>query len=107
MISLLTKNNPISEEKNSLIITYPRTVNIIFGNYPYPDVVHNFMISVKSNLDSNMKNFTNVKGGMTDWNYFNDKPDFINFINFLINKHQVSHPDLFQHFLERRAIKNA
>ena len=107
MISLFNKNNQLSEEKNSLYITYPRTVNIIFGNYPYPDIVHNFIIAIKSNLDSKMKNYTNVKGGMTDWNYFIDKPDFVNFITFLINKHQISHPDIFKHFLERKTIENA
>lgn len=107
MISLFNKNNQLSDEKNSLYITYPRTVNIIFGNYPYPDIVHNFIIAIKSNLDPKMKNYTNVKGGMTDWNYFMDKPDFVNFITFLINKHQISHPDIFKHFLERKTIENA
>ena len=93
MINLINKHNKLNEEKNSINITYPRTVNIIFGNYPYPDVIHNLMIMVKSNLDPKMKNYTNVKGGMTDWNYFLDKTDFINFITFLINKYQVTHPD--------------
>jgi len=89
MINFLNKNDPLSEHKSSLNITYPRTVNIIFGNYPYPDQIHNFILQIKSNLDPKMKNYTNVKGGMTDWNYFIDKPDFINFITFLINKHQI------------------
>jgi hypothetical protein len=65
------------------------------------------MIAIKSNLNSEMKNYTNVKGGMTDWNYFIDKPEFINFISFLINKYQDSHPSIFQHFLERKTIINA
>tara|TARA_R100001509_G_scaffold13680_1_gene7043 strand:+ start:268 stop:858 length:591 start_codon:yes stop_codon:yes gene_type:complete len=107
MISLFTKNNPISEEKNSLLITYPRTVNIIFGNYPYPDIIHNLIMAVKSNLDPNMKNYTNIEGGMTSWDYFLDKPDFVNFITYLINKHQLTHPEIFKHFLEKRTIKEA
>jgi len=107
MISLFNRNNKLSEEKNSLYITYPRTVNIIFGNYSYPDIIHNFIMAIKSNLDPKMENYTNVKGGMTDWNYFIDKPDFVNFITFLINKHQISHPDIFKHFLERKTIINA
>jgi len=107
MISILNRNNQLNEEKNCLSITYPRTVNIIFGNYPYPDVIHNLMIAIKQNLNSDMENYTNVKGGMTDWNYFLDKPDFVNFISFLINKHQVNHPHLFNHFLERRNVENA
>jgi len=107
MINLINKNNPLNEEKNSISITYPRTINIIFGNYPYPDLIHNLMVMVKSNLDPKMKNYTNVKGGMTDWNYFLDKPDFINFITFLINKYQTTHGDVFRHFLQRRTVQSA
>ena len=44
---------------------------------------------------------------MTDWNYFIDKPNFVNFITYLINKHQVDHQDVFRHFLERKTIQNA
>ena len=107
MISLFNKNNPLAEEKNSLFITYPRTVNIIFGHYPYPDLIHNFMMDVKNNLNPKMENYTNVKGGMTDWNYFVNKSNFINFMTFLINKHQTTHADIFEHFLEKNAIENA
>ena len=107
MISLFDKNDQLGEHKNSLNVTYPRSVNIIFGTYPYPDVIHNFMISIKNNLNPKMKNYTNVKGGMTDWNYFIDKPEFINFMTFLINKHQTTHPSIFKHFLEKKTIKEA
>ena len=72
MISLLNKNNKLNENKNSLMVTYPRTVNILLGNYPYPDIVHNFILDNKNNLDPKMKNYTNVKGGMTDWCHFLD-----------------------------------
>ena len=107
MISLLYKNNKLNEERNSINVSYTRHVNIIFGNYPYPDIIHNFMVSIKSNLDPNMNKYTNVKGGMTNWNYFLDKPEFVNFITFLINKYQKINPDLFEHFLERKTIENA
>lgn len=107
MISILNKNNKLNQDSNSLNVSYTRTVNIVFGNYPYPEMIHNFIMSIKSNLKTEMKNYTNVQGGMTDWNYFVDKPDFVNFVSFLINKHQTSHPDLFQHFLEKRTIENA
>lgn len=107
MITILNKNNQLEETKNSLNITYPRTINIIFGNYPYPEIIHNFLIEIKNNLDPKMENYTNVKGGMTDWSYFINKPKFINFITFLINKHQTTHPEIFKHFLERKTIKNA
>ena len=107
MISLLNKNDQLNENKNSLNVSYVRKVNIIFGHYPYPDVIHNFIISIKSNLNPNMKNYTNVKGGMTDWNYFIDKIEFINFMTFLINKHQTTNPEIFKHFLEKNTIENA
>ena len=107
MISLFDRNNQLSEEKNSLNITYPRSVSIIFGNYPFPDLIHNFIMSIKSNLDSNFKNYTNVKGGMTSWDYFLDKKPFIDFITYLINKHQVTDPGVFKHFLQNKNIFNA
>ena len=107
MISLINKNNKLNENKNSINITYPRTVNIIFGNYPYVDVINNLIIDIKNNLDPNMKNYTNVKGSMTDWNYFIDKPLFKNFIIYLINKHQATHPEIFQYFLEKNTVSNA
>jgi hypothetical protein len=78
MISLLEPNNKLNEHKNSLTVTYPRTVNIIYGHYPYPDIIHNFIVDIKNNLDPDMKNYTHVKGGMTNWNYFVDKPEECN-----------------------------
>tara|TARA_R110002020_G_C16183061_1_gene764998 strand:- start:2 stop:586 length:585 start_codon:yes stop_codon:yes gene_type:complete len=107
MISLLNKNDQLNENKNSLNVSYVRKVNIIFGHYPYPDIIHNFMVSIKSNLNPDMKNYTNVKGGMTDWNYFIDKIEFINFMTFLINKHQTTNPEIFRHFFEKNTIKEA
>mgnify|MGYP003112999513 FL=1 len=107
MITLINRNNKLSEEKNSLNITYPRTVNIIFGHYPYPEVINNFMIEIKNNLNPNFENYTNVKGGMTEWNYFINNPNFNKFITYLINKHQTSHPEIFQYFLEKMIIENA
>ena len=107
MITLINRNNKLSEEKNSLNITYPRTVNIIFGHYPYPEVINNFMIEIKNNLNPNFENYTNVKGGMTEWNYFINNHNFNKFITYLINKHQTSHPEIFQYFLEKMIIENA
>lgn len=107
MISFIDTNNKLEETRSSLTVTYPRTVNIIFGNYPYPDILHNFIIDIKNNLDSNMQNHTNVKGGMTNWYHFLDKDNFKNFFTFLINKHQTTFPRLFQYFLERYQIINA
>ena len=107
MISLLDKDNKLNQDSSSLNISYKRNVNIIFGSYPYPDIIHNLIMSIRSNLKDELESYTNVQGGRTDWKYFLDKPDFINFISFLINKHQVSHPGLFKHFFEKRTIQDA
>jgi hypothetical protein len=107
VINFIDKNNPLNENRSSLNISYFRTVNIIYGNYPYPEIIHKFIMDIKHNLNPKMENYTNVKGGMTDWRYFLDKPEFINFITYLINKYQTTHADIFQHFLEKRIIENA
>ena len=107
IISLLDKNNKLNEDRNSINVSYTRHVNIIFGNYPYPNVIHNLMMLIKSNLDPDMNNYTNVKGGMTNWNYFLDKPEFVDFITYLINKYQNTHPNIFKYFFEKRTIENA
>ena len=69
MINFIDKNNKLNEIKNTLTVTYPRTVNILLGHYPYPDIIHNFILDIKNNLDLNMQNYTNVKGGMTNWGH--------------------------------------
>jgi len=107
MISLLNKKNKLNENRDSLNISYTRHVNIIFGHYPYPEIIHNFIIGIKSNLNPELKNYTNVKGKMTDWTYFIDKPDFVNFITYLINKYQNTHPNIFEHFLQKKTVGDA
>ena len=107
MISILNKNNKLDEGKNSLNITYSRTINIIFGNYSYIDVINNLIINIKNNLNIDMENYTNVQGGMTKWDHFVDNPLFNNFIFYLINKHQLTHSNIFQYFNEKYDIRNA
>ena len=107
MIKLIKNKNKLNETKNSLTITHPRTVNIIYGHYPYPDKVHNMILEIKNNLDPNMDNYTNVKGGVTDWRHFVDNDLFKNFFTFLINKHQLTHPEIFAYFLEKSLIIDA
>lgn len=107
MINFLNKNDKLNENKNSLSITYPRTVNIIYGNYPYPDVIHNFILDIKNNLDPSMENYTNVKGGMTSWNHYVENNNFKDFFAYLINKHQTSYPQIFQYFLEKNIVADA
>lgn len=107
MINYLTKNNKLNEVKTKLLVTYPRTVEIIYGHYPYPHVVHNFILDIKNNLDPNMGNYTNVKGGMTKWDHYLDNDNFKGFIAYLINTHQTTSPDIFKYFLERYTVDDA
>jgi hypothetical protein len=107
MISFIQKNNKLNEVKNNLVITYPRTVDIIYGHYPYPDIIHNFILNIKNNLNVEMANHTNVKGGMTSWTHFLDNDNFKNFTIHLINTHQTTNPKIFQYFLERNYVSEA
>tara|TARA_R100001463_G_scaffold96403_1_gene150908 strand:- start:628 stop:1245 length:618 start_codon:yes stop_codon:yes gene_type:complete len=109
MISFIKKNNKLNENKNSFVVTYPRSVEIIFGNYPYPDIIHNFILNIKNNIElgENANNYSNVKGGKTDWNYFLGNKDFEKFFTYLINTNQPTYPKLFEYFLEKYKIHNA
>ena len=107
MINFIDKNNKLNETRSSLNITYPRNINIIFGHYPYPEKIHSFILDIKNNLSSEMDNYTNVKGGMTDWRYFLNKPEFNEFMAYVINKHQTTHSNLFQYFLEKNVVSDA
>jgi len=107
MINLIDKNNKLNETRNTLHITYPRTIDIIFGHYPYPEIIHNFILNIKNNLDPNLEGYTNVKGGMTNWNHFLDNTYFKNFIVYLINKHQITNSSIFEYFLEKFEVINA
>tara|TARA_R110000822_G_scaffold117024_2_gene249036 strand:+ start:44 stop:652 length:609 start_codon:yes stop_codon:yes gene_type:complete len=107
MINFIDKKDKLNETKNTLSVTYPRTVNILLGHYPYPDIVHNFILDIKNNLDPNKENYTNVQGGMTSWLHFLNNDNFKNFFTYLINKHQTTQPSLFKYFLERYEITNA
>jgi hypothetical protein len=43
---------------------------------------------ISQNLDTS--ELTNVYGGKTAWGFFNDKPEFTRFIDYVVNKHQNS-----------------
>ena len=107
MFKILDKNIKSLDYKHSFNITYPRSVNIIYGNYPYPDVINNLIIEIKNNLSDKMENYTNVKGGMTDWDHFVNHALLDKFLTYLINKHQFTHPGLFEFFYNKMFVKNA
>ena len=106
MLSIL-KPSPLNEHKSSMSITYPRVVNIIYGNYPYPEIINYFILEIKKNVDAKMENYTNVKGGMTKWDYFVNDKNFTNFMIYLINKYQTTHEGIFKHFYETQDVPNA
>ncbi len=54
-----------------------------------------------------MQNYTNVKGGMTSWDHYVENDNFKGFIAYLINAHQISHPKIFEYFLEKNTIQSA
>ena len=105
MVEFINKDPRLSHSQ-SIYVTYPRTVSITFGNYPYVEDIHNFTMEVKKNLNEEESYSTNVKGGKTEWTIFNDHPLTTKFINFCINKHQLSNTDLFEFFYERKTISN-
>ena len=92
---------------HSLTITYPRVVQITCGHYPVVEDHHNFIMEIKKNISEKDSYASNVKGGKTPWNAFLQNPLFVKFINYLINKHQLSNPNTFKYFYERKTIVDA
>jgi hypothetical protein len=81
----------IKNEENfshSLFVTYPRTIQISHGVYDNVVDMHNMCVMISQNLDKS--ELTTVYGGKTKWGFFNDKPEFARFIDYVVNKHQNS-----------------
>tara|TARA_R100001509_G_scaffold132729_1_gene86254 strand:- start:6145 stop:6741 length:597 start_codon:yes stop_codon:yes gene_type:complete len=97
------KLNPTN---NSLYVSYLRNVQISCGTYPYPEDIHNLIIEIKNNLSQKLEKATNVYGGMTDWEFFNNHPIFLKFLTWFINTHQISNHEL-KNFHEFKFLKEA
>ena len=85
--------DPIKDEENftyNTVITYPKTTQISHGVYDNKVDMMNMTTMIKTNIKA--RNVTNVQGGMTDWKYFNDKPEFQRFLNYIVKKHQNINP---------------
>ena len=85
--------DPIKDEENftyNTVITYPKTTQISHGVYDNKVDMMNMTTMIKTNITG--RNVTNVQGGMTDWKYFNDKPEFQRFLNYIIKKYQNINP---------------
>ena len=81
----------IKQEENyshSIKVTYPRTIQISHGVYDNVVDMMNMCTMIAQNLDTT--ELTNVYGGKTPWGFFNDKPEFTRFIDYVVNKHQNS-----------------
>ena len=73
-----------------MVVTYPRTIQISHGVYDNVVDMMNMCTMIAQNLDTT--ELTNVYGGKTPWGFFNDKPEFTRFIDYVVNKHQNSNP---------------
>jgi len=85
--------DPIKDEENfvySTLITYPKTTQICHGVYDNVVDMMNMTTMIKTNIKE--RNETNVKGGKTDWTFFNDKPEFQRFLDYVVKKHQNINP---------------
>ena len=89
----MIKIDPIKNEENfaySTIITYPKTTQISHGVYDNTIDMMNMITMIKTNIID--RNVTNVKGGKTEWDFFNNTPEFDRFINYIVKKHQNINP---------------
>ena len=85
--------DPIKEHENfaySMFVTYPKTTQISTGCYDNKVDMLNMINMIKGNIKE--RNVTNVKGGKTDWDFFNNKKEFNNFLNYLTKKYRDIHP---------------
>ena len=96
----------VANTSSSLVVTYPRTVQITFGNYPYADQIENLKNETRHNLTDELEDATYVRGKMTAWNHFIDNPVITKFINHCINTHQCTNPGLFRYFYQKQIIEN-
>ena len=100
----LLETSPTIHTSNSLVITYPKQAHITFGNYPYPDQIENIKTEIRNNLT--LEDATYVRGKMTDWSYFINNPLTTKFLNYCINAHQMTNPELFRYFYEKQVVLN-
>jgi quercetin dioxygenase-like cupin family protein len=85
--------DPIKDEENfsySTVVTYPKTTQISHGVYDNVVDMMNMTTMIKTNIVE--RNVTNVKGGKTDWTFFNETPEFGRFLDYIVKKHQNINP---------------
>lgn len=107
MFELIDKQDPTLQHSKSLVVTYPRTVNILYGNYPIIEDTLNLIQDIKNDINEEQSYLTNVKGGKTSWTAYNDHPFTKKFIRFLTIKHQSTHPDIFKNFYSSYIVRDS
>lgn len=86
--------DPIKEDDHfaySTTVTYPKTTQISHGVYDNKVDMMNMITMIKGNIKGRKE--SNVRGGMTDWRFFNDKPEFQRFLNYIVK--QNTHSNFF------------
>jgi len=107
MFEFIDKKDPAQTHSQSLNITYPRTINILFGNYPIVEDLLNMTVEIKQKILEEESYKTNVKGGKTGWKVFCDHSFTKKFIDWCVLKHQTTHPNIFKNFYSNNIITNA
>ena len=105
MIEFIEKD-PRLTNTQSLNITYPRTINVAFGNYPVVEDIHNLIISIKNNIDPDISYATNVRANMTKFKFLNDNLIIKRFLDFCVAKHQLTSPGIFEYFYSRKKVED-
>jgi hypothetical protein len=88
---------PIEDEDNfafSTIVTYPRKTQISHGMYTNKVDMMNMITMIKTNIvhKDKIKGVCNVVGGRTEWDFFNDKPEFHRFMEYIFKKNYRANP---------------
>tara|TARA_X000001316_G_scaffold11745_1_gene4633 strand:+ start:1220 stop:1801 length:582 start_codon:yes stop_codon:yes gene_type:complete len=84
----------IKEEDNysfSTVVTYPKTTQISHGVYDNKIDMMNMVTMIKTNIASKKEvGPCNVVGRRTKWNFFNDKPEFHRFLDYIKKKNEIT-----------------
>lgn len=108
MIKIIDQQPVLNDNiSTSIQITYPRSVNIIYGNYSNFADIENLKTEIKNNISKKNSFESNVRGHKTEWEFFNNHSFLNKFINVLIKKHSLTHEHIFLHFNNKYKIKEA
>lgn len=108
MIKIIDQQPILNDNiSTSIQVTYPRKVNIIYGNYSNLADIENLKTEIKNNISEKNSFESNVRGHKTEWEFFKNHCFLNKFINILIRKHSLSHEHFFLHFNNKYEIAEA